>query len=329
MKEVQFLNNNSDKWKKFESQLSRKSDPKSDENSDTFIEILDDLSYAKTYFPKGKTHHYLNSISARVQQKIYKNNKETWKGIVEFWKRDLPLIYSSVQKELLISLLIMVFGVGIGFISSLNDDTFVRLILGDGYVNMTENFIEDGNPMAVYEKSRQSDMFFGITFNNIMVSFYAFILGIFFSLGTAYIIFSNAIMLGSFHAFFYQKGMFWETFLTIWIHGSLEISAIVIAGAAGFVLSRSFMFPGTYSRKEAFVSGGKKGIRMISGLIPIFIMAGFLESFVTRYHEMSIIIKLIIIISSLSYIAWFFVINPRKVRARIDIQEIIETNNLI
>lgn len=323
MKEVQFLNNNSEKWKKFESQLSGKSDPKSDENADTFIEILDDLSYAKTYYPKGKTYHYLNSISAKVQQKIYKNNKETWRGIVEFWKRDLPLIYSSTQKELLISLLIMVFGVSIGFISSLNDDTFVRLILGDGYVNMTEKFIEDGTPMAIYEKSRQSDMFFGITFNNIMVSFYAFILGIFFSIGTVYVIFKNAIMLGSFHAFFYQKGMFWETFLTIWIHGSLEISAIVIAGAAGFVLSRSFMFPGTYSRKEAFVSGGKKGIRMIAGLIPIFIMAGFLESFVTRYHEMNILIKLVIIIGSLSYIAWFFVINPRKVRASIDNQDII------
>lgn len=324
MKEVQFLNINSEKWKKFEFQLARKSDPKSDENAETFIEILDDLSYAKTYYPKGKTHQYLNSISARVQQKIYKNNRETWKGIVEFWKRDLPLIYSTVQKELLISVIIMIFGVAIGFVSSLNDDTFVRLILGDGYVNMTEKFIEEGNPMAVYEQSRQTDMFFGITFNNIMVSFYAFMLGIFFSIGTAYIIFSNAIMLGSFHAFFYQKGMFWETFLTIWIHGSLEISAIVIAGAAGFVLSRSFMFPGTYSRKEAFVSGGKKGIRMIAGLIPIFMMAGFLESFVTRYHDMSIIIKLIIIISSFSYVAWFFVINPRKVRARFDNQEVKE-----
>jgi uncharacterized membrane protein SpoIIM required for sporulation len=325
MKEVQFLNNNSKKWKNFESQFAKKSDPNSDEKANTFVEILDDLSYAKTYYPKGKTHKYLNSISARVQQKIYKNNKETWKGIVKFWNHDLPLIYSSVQKELLISVLIMIFGVGIGFISSQNDDTFVRLILGDGYVNMTEGYIEDGNPMAVYEKSRQSDMFFSITFNNIMVSFYAFILGVFFSIGTAYIIFSNAIMLGAFHGFFFQKGMFWETFLTIWIHGSLEISAIVIAGAAGFVLSRSFMFPGTYSRKEAFVSGGKKGIRMIAGLIPLFIGAGFLESFVTRYHEMNIIIKLIIIVSSLSFIAWFFVLKPRKLRKGMDEQDVLDS----
>ncbi|MFN3196253.1 MAG: stage II sporulation protein M [Chlorobiota bacterium] len=324
MKEVQFLNNNSEKWKKFESQLSQKSNPRSDENSDTFIEILDDLSYAKTYYPKGKTHQYLNSISASVQQKIYKNNKETWQGIVDFWKRDLPLIYSTVQKELLVSLLIMLLGVAIGFLSAANDDTFVRLILGDGYVNMTESNIEQGNPMAVYQKSRQSDMFFGITFNNIVVSFYAFVLGIFFSIGTAYVIFTNAIMLGSFHAFFYQKGMFWETFLTIWIHGSLEISAIVIAGAAGFVLSRSFMFPGTYSRKDAFLAGGKKGIRMISGLIPIFITAGFLESFVTRYHEMNILIKLIIITGSLSYVLWFFVINPRKVKAKFDNEKLNE-----
>lgn len=312
MKEVQFLHRNSEKWKKFEQDLSLGAKIDSDEKAEVFVEILDDLSYAKTYFPNTKTHKYLNALSAKVQQKIYKNKRESWKDFKNYVKFKLPKVYFSVQREFLISLIIFVFGVTIGLISTLNDDTFVRLILGDGYVNMTESNIASGNPMAVYAKSGQSDMFFRITFNNVMVSFYAFILGIFFTLGTAYIIFSNAIMLGAFHGMFIKYDIFWETFLTIWIHGSLELSAIVIAGGAGFVLGRSIMYPGTYPRKYMFVEGGRKGIKIILGLVPVFIMAGFLESFVTRYHEMSILIKLFIILSSLGWVAWYFVIYPRK-----------------
>ena len=316
MKEIKFLHNNSSKWQTFESEVNSKRNQNTDKHAESFVEILDDLSYAKTYYPKSKTFIYLNQLSARIQQKIYKNNKESWRGIKDFWIKELPEIFSKVQKELLIALLIFIFGISIGFISSNNDDTFVRLVLGDGYVNMTERFIDKGEPMAVYKSSKQMDMFLGITLNNIKVSFAAFIYGLFFAVGSAYILFVNGIMLGAFHAFFYQKGLFWETFLTIWIHGSFELSAIVIAGAAGIILGKSIMFRGTYSLKDSFIRSGRFGIKMISGLIPIFIIAGFLESFVTRYHEMHLTIKLFIILSSLTFVAWFFVINPLKIKNR-------------
>ena len=83
----------------------------------------------------------------------------------------------------------------IGVFSAANNDSFVRLILGDSYVNMTSENISKGDPMAVYKQMNQVDMFLGITFNNIRVSFFAFMLGILFSFGTAYILFSNGIML--------------------------------------------------------------------------------------------------------------------------------------
>ena len=79
----------------------------------------------------------------------------------------------------------------IGIISTANDDKFVRLILGDSYVNMTMENIAKGDPMAVYKKMNQVDMFMGITFNNIVVSFYTFIAGILLTFGTGYMLFSN------------------------------------------------------------------------------------------------------------------------------------------
>jgi uncharacterized membrane protein SpoIIM required for sporulation len=155
-------------------------------------------------------------------------------------------------------------------------------------------------------------MFLAITWNNIKVSFYAFILGIFLSFGTGYILFSNGLMLGSFQYFFYSKGLLLTSVLTIWIHGTLEISAIVIAGCAGLVMGNSILFPGTYSRLESFKKGARQGLKITVGLIPIFIMAGFLESYVTRLTEMPVWIKASIIGISAFFIIYYFILYPIK-----------------
>ena len=89
--------------------------------------------------------------------------------------------------------------------SAAYDDSFVRLILGDAYVNLTLQNIADGEPLGIYAKMDELPMFFAITFNNIRVSFIAFTLGIIGSLGTGFLLFRNGIMLGSFQYFFYQK----------------------------------------------------------------------------------------------------------------------------
>jgi len=156
-------------------------------------------------------------------------------------------------------------------------------------------------------------MFFAITFNNTRVSFMVFAMGIFLSVGSVYMLFQNGIMLGSFQYFFYEYNVLEESLLTIWIHGTLEISAIVIAGGAGIVLGNSLLFPGTYSRMFSLKRGAKEGMKIIVGLVPIFIAAGFLEGFVTRHTEMPDVFRLGIILLSLAFIIWYFSVLPRKV----------------
>ena len=145
--------------------------------------------------------------------------------------------------------------------------------------------------------------------NNIKVSFTAFIMGILFSVGTFSALFYNGVMLGSFQYFFYQKGLLLVSVLSIWIHGTLEISAIIIAGCAGLVMGNSIIFPKTFSRLDSFKQGAKQGVKIIIGLVPVFIVAGFLESFVTRLAMPAVLSGSIIFISA-SFILWYFVIYP-------------------
>lgn len=316
MKEITFLNQNAEKWQQFESLITNNSGSDPDLMAELFVQLTDDLSYSKTNYPKSKTTQYLNSIAARVHQEIYKNKKEKSSRIIWFWKYELPGIFKNSHKQLFYSFIIFAVAMLIGVVSAAYDTTFVRLILGDSYVNMTLENIDKGDPMAVYKSMNQIDMFFGITINNIKVSFICFVLGILFSFGTGVMLLYNGIMLGAFQYFFYAKGLLLQSALVIWIHGTLEISAIIIAGCAGLVMGNSILFPGTYSRGASFIKGAKQGVKIVIGLIPIFICAGFLESFITRYSQMPMWLSLTIIICSLLFIIWYFIIYPLQLNKK-------------
>lgn len=316
MREAAFAKQNKDKWLKFESVLRNNIQINPDELSALYIEITDHLSYAQTFYPNSNTHRYLNGISVLAHQKIYKTKRESRKRFITFYTQEFPLFFSQYHKQLLIAFLTFSLFAVIGAFSAATDGDFVRLILGDGYVNMTLQNIENGDPMAVYKDMEEVPMFLGITVNNIRVALMAFSFGILLSLGTIYIIMRNAIMLGSFQYFFYEKGLLWESARTIWIHGTIEISVIIIASCAGLVLGNSILFPGTYTRLQSFVRGAKDGVKILISTIPFFIIAGFLEGFVTRHTEMPDWLAILIIVSSLFLIIYYYVIYPIKLKKR-------------
>ena len=316
MREAAFLKQNADKWKEFESLLAHSKGANPDQLADLFVQLTDDLSYARTFYPQSKTTQYLNTLAMRVHQAIYRNRKERSNRFVTFWKEELPLVMWESRREMLYSVAIFVIAMVVGALSAANDDSFVRLILGDSYVNMTLQNIEKGDPMAVYKSSDEVSMFATITFNNIRVSFMAFVAGLALSFGTGYILFQNGVMLGSFQYFFHERDLLLTSILSIWIHGTLEISAIVIAGGAGLVMGNSILFPRTWSRRESFMRGAKRGLKIVVGLLPIFITAGFLESFVTRYTDMPVFVSGTIILASLGFVVWYFVIYPRQLYYR-------------
>jgi uncharacterized membrane protein SpoIIM required for sporulation len=310
MREAVFIKKNTPRWRQFEELLASRNRDNPDQLAGLFVQLTDDLSYARTHYPDSQTTAYLNTLAAKVHQSIYRNRKEERGRFVHFWRYELPTLFYSAHRQLLYSAILFGLAVLIGAVSTAHDERFPRLILGDSYVNMTLENIRNGDPMGVYKSQGQFDMFGLITFNNVMVSFWTFVMGIFFSFGTAYLLLRNGIMLGAFQYFFHTKGLLYTSALSIWIHGTLEISAIIIAGCAGLVMGNSLLFPGTYSRVESLKHGAVKGLKIIIGLVPIFIVAGFLESYVTRLTAWPDWAKLLVIGSSAAFIIWYFIIYP-------------------
>ena len=311
MREAAFIKQNIERWQQYEKLLSN-GVITPEKKSEIFIQLTDDLSFALTQYPNSETTQYLNTLTAKIHQQIYKNKKEEKKRFITFWTLELPQLFLTLRRPLLYSFLITFIATSIGALSTLGDDSFTRLVMGDAYVNMTMENIKHGDPTGVYGKGEQLDMFFAITFNNIRVSFAAFAAGILCSLGTGYLLFQNGVMLGSFFALFYQEKLLLDSILVVMLHGTLEISAIIIAGGAGLRMGNSILFPGTYSRMESFKMGAKDGLKVVMGLMPIFIMAGFIESFITRYSNMPLVLKILIIALSLAFIIFYFIIYPQR-----------------
>ena len=244
MREALFIKQNTQRWKDYENQ--RASGP--DELAESFISITDDLAYAKTFYPKSNTTKYLNGLAASFHQSIYKNKREKTNRFISFWQYELPLVFYKHRRQLLYSFIFFIVFSLMGWLSAKYDSTFIRAILGNDYVNMTNENIAKGDPFGVYKQGNSSLMFAMIASNNIRVELAAFVMGILLSLGTLYQLMFNGIMVGSFQYYFFSKGLGWQSVLVIWLHGTLEISSIIVAGGAGLILGNSILFPKTYTR---------------------------------------------------------------------------------
>lgn len=312
MKEVTFIRQNISKWRGAEIVVETAGDSDATELADTYIDVTSDLAFAQTHYPESKITVYLNNLASALHNEIYRSDRYRWSRLLTFWTDEVPRTMWEARRELLLSFVIFVVSAFVGFLSQMLDPEFCRIILGDGYVDMTLQNIAEGEPMAVYNGDPEDAMFGMITLNNVKVSFITFVLGVFTSLGTGFVLFQNGVMLGSFQTFFAQHGLLWQSALAVWLHGTLEISAIIVAGAAGIAMGNGWLFPGTYPRLTSFRRGARRGLRIVIGTVPVFVLAGFIESFLTRHTEWPDLLRLTIILSSLAFVTYYYIVLPKK-----------------
>ncbi|MCS6933596.1 MAG: stage II sporulation protein M [Chitinophagales bacterium] len=330
MREALFIKKNKDRWEKI--RQSETTDV--DTMSSYFTQMIEDLSYARTFYPKSATTRYINSIAARYYLRIYRNTKHEASHLSRFFTVDLPLAVYRFRYSMLFTLVTFVIFTAAGFYSARTDSDFVKEVLGADYVMMTEENISKGQPFGVYASGDEIWMWLGIFFNNIKVSFVYFAGSLFVGLpffldvltGTQifgvlglygpFNLIHEGMRLGAFEYMFYHHGLGLEAVLTVMIHGTLELSAIVLAGGAGLGMGLAFLFPGTYSRMRSFRSAATDGVRVIIGLIPVFCMAAFFEGFITRYADMPVALKWIILLLSAAYVIGYFGIYPVSVHQK-------------
>lgn len=312
MREALFIKRNKERWQT----ITHDEQKHPDEQADDFIQLVEDLGYSKTFYPHSRITQYLNTEASKKYLGIYENQRESSSRFVRFFKFTLPLTIARHQRVLLVTFCLFIVFVSIGFFSAKNEQTFIRDILGNDYVDMTEKNIQEGKPFNVYSSGNELLSFFSLFINNITVSLRVFAGGILLGFPTITGLVYNAIMIGAFEYMFYMHGLISDSLLTILIHGTLELFSIVVAATSGLVLAKSWLFPGNETRMNALKNGAKDGLIIALSSFPTLLIAAFFEGFVTRHTDMPLALKLIILISSLTLIIAYFIIYPIQLKRK-------------
>jgi uncharacterized membrane protein SpoIIM required for sporulation len=326
MREALFIKKNAQKWQEYEH--FQTDDP--DEMATRFTTLVDDLAYAKTFYPQSKVTRLINGLAVSIYQSIYQNKKEKYTRLISFWKTELPMVIRQNHKTFLFTFIVFAVCCAMGIISSMRDYEFVKGVLGEDYVAMTEENIANGDPFGVYKNTANAgyfSTFIWFFFHNVKIDFLMFIAGLLLGVFTLHLLFQNSVMLGCFQYIFFAKGLGLKSVMVIWIHGTMEISAMIISATAGFIIAKSILFPGSYNRLTSFKRGIKDAIKIMIIFVPMTLCAAFLESYITHLMSESFDkdgkggmpgwVSVLILAISFSIICWYFVIYPILVERKL------------
>ncbi len=310
MRESVFIKQNIVRWRDYQRRLENPSGEAPDTLAQMYTELTSDLAFSRTHFPDSTITVMLNAMTLKLHNEIYSGHQEKWSRLLTFWTREVPQAVYDNRKSMLAALVVFVVFLLVGIASLLNDADFARVILGDYYVDMTNENIKNGVPTDVYSQGSEAESFMGIMLNNLRVDVLCISMGIFTPFATALIIMYNAIMVGAFTFFFFQYGVFGEALLAIMQHGTLEISTMVLSGGAGFVMGSGWLFPGTYSRMLSFRRKAKEALKITLSVFPVTIAAAFIEGYLTRHTEFPLTFRVLVIVLSAAFIIYYYIVLP-------------------
>lgn len=240
-----------------------------------YRQVAADLSVLRRDKTAGNYTLHVNQLLARAHHIIYSGRKTNLRTVFLFLRDQYPRIFQRQLGFVAASLAVSVaFGV-LGAVLTNARPEFMRHFVGPDMIATMERH-EMWTKSLVSIAPRASS---AIMTNNLSVSFVTFASGIIFGLGTFYYLFVNGMMLGVIGAACHQYGMSLGLWSFVAAHGSLELPAIIISGGAGFRLGYAMLFPGALRWKDSVAQGGLEATRLVSGIIPMLIVAGTLEGF--------------------------------------------------
>jgi uncharacterized membrane protein SpoIIM required for sporulation len=222
----------------------------------------------------------VNQLLARAHHIIYSGRKTNLLTLFRFLRDEYPVIFQRQIQYVLASLLITTACGLLGVVLTTSRPEFMRHFVGPAMIATMERhemWTQSIVSVAPKETSR-------IMTNNLAVSFQTFAGGISFGLLTLYSLYTNGMLLGVIGAACHHYGMSLALWSFVAAHGSLELPSIIIAGAAGLRLARGMVFPGGYRWKDSIAAGGIEATRLVSGIIPLLVIAGCLEGFFSPSH---------------------------------------------
>ena len=240
-----------------------------------YRQVAADLSVLRQD-PTARTYaQHVNHLLARAHHIIYSGRKTNLATLFRFLRDEYPVIFQQQIRYVLASLLISLAWGLLGAALTSARPEFMRHFVGPQMIatmerhEMWTHSIVGVAPMATSQ----------IMTNNLSVSFVTFAGGIVFGLGTFFYLYVNGMMLGVIGAACHQYGMSVLLWSFVAAHGSLELPSILIAGGAGFRLGHAMLFPGALRWRDSVARGGIEATKLVSGIIPLLIIAGCLEGF--------------------------------------------------
>jgi uncharacterized membrane protein SpoIIM required for sporulation len=240
-----------------------------------YRQVASDLSTLRQDPTARAYTEHVNQLLARAHHNIYSSRRTSFLNILRFLWDDYPALIQRQFRYVLVSLSVLVGGAALGSVLTLARPHFMRQMLGPEMVATIERH-QMWTQSVVAIAPVASSL---IMTNNLSVCFTAFAGGIVFGLGPLYSMFFNGLLLGVIGAACQQHGMSIDLWSFVAPHGALELPSIVLAGAAGLRLGRGVVFPGIYRWRDSVTTAGVEASRMVSGIIPLLVIAGTLEGF--------------------------------------------------
>jgi uncharacterized membrane protein SpoIIM required for sporulation len=220
---------------------------------------------------------YLNQLLGRAHNLIYMGRKASRRGIWTFYKDIYPVIFRQTLPDTLAAFVLFLAAGCAGFLMGMADPSFIRHFLGPQMIETIERH-EMWTHSIVTVKPLASS---AILTNNISVAFSTFALGITAGIGTVWMMLLNGLMMGVVAVACWREGMSLPLWSFVAAHGVLELPAIFIAGGAGLGIAKGLLFPGSLPRRESLVRAGARSVRLVLGTIPMLVVAGAVEGFVS------------------------------------------------
>ena len=242
-----------------------------------YRQIASDLSTVREDSASRQIWSYLNQLLGRAHNLVYMGRKTNAAGIVQFFRVTYPRLFRENFAYPLTAFLIFLAAAVVGMALCFSDPGFERYFLGGQMIDTIEQHRMWTHSVVALKPLASS---FILT-NNISVALTTFASGILVGLGTVYMLFFNGLLMGVIGTACWQAGMSRDLWSFVAPHGVLELPSIFIAGGAGLLLARGLLFPGTLPRRDSLVEAGGRAVRLVVGVVPLLVIAGFIEGYVS------------------------------------------------
>lgn len=252
--------------------------------------VTSDLAVAQREFPNHRVTAYLNQLVARGHAVVYRSQPLAFKRLIHFATRGFPRTFRQTFPFTLTAMLLLILpALAAGLLTNWQPEAAVWLL--PPQVQSLIPQIEDQDlwtDIPIEERPYASAF---IMTNNIQVSFLAFSGGVTAALFTVYAMIFNGLLIGGLLGLtsHYDVGFELGTFMVG--HGVIELTTIFIAGGSGLMLGWAIIHPGLLRRRDALTLAARKALRLILGCVPLLVIAGIIEGFISPNENLAWPIK--------------------------------------